>query len=128
MIQRKNHKQMHKGRIPAWILLLWLLPAACMEVDTPPSLEVTVSDQFNNPVSGAAVALFADQEQWGMLENPVQVWKLTDEEGKVIFTNLFEQTYYIFAEKEARNNLKNEIKTPVPLMVNQRRLVIIHID
>ena len=102
--------------------------SGCIQVDTPAALEITVLDQYNNPVSGASVAIFDDLNQWGMLENPVQVWKLTDDLGIVTYTGLSEQHYYIFAEKGELNNLKNEIKTITPTIENQVLKIRIHID
>lgn len=109
-------------------LLVLLVSVSCIRVDTPPVLEIIVLDQFNNPVSEAVVGIFDDREQWGMLENPAQVWKSTDEDGSVLFTGLFEKHYYIYAEKDGENNLKNEMVTQIPLMMNEQRRLIIHID
>lgn len=101
---------------------------ACIKVDTPPSLEITVIDQFNHPVKEALVTIFDSQEEWAMRENPLQAWKMTDDNGKVMFLNLQETNYFIYAEKGKLNNLKNEIKTAEYLLNNQIRLIRIHVD
>lgn len=101
---------------------------SCIPVDTLPSLEIVVLDQYDNPVHQAVVGVFDDLEQWGLRENPVQAWKLTDEDGVVTFLNLNESHYYFFVEKGQANNLKNEIKTSVPLLINTKRQLTIHID
>lgn len=113
------------------IISLFLLTAyllACIKVDTPPSLGITVIDQYNNPVKEALVTIFDSQEEWAMRENPLQAWKMTDDNGKVMFVNLQETNYFIYAEKGKLNNLKNEIKTAENLLDNQIRLIRIHVD
>jgi len=102
--------------------------AACVKVDTPPALEITVIDQYNNAVSGALVAIFDSQEEWAMKENPVQAWKMTDANGKVMFVNLQEINYFIYAEKDNLNNIKNEIRISDIILNNQIRIIRIHID
>lgn len=127
-MESNSHNRKPEILIRVFIFLILLLPAACIQIDTPPSIEITVLDQFSNPVDQAAVALYSNLEQWGMGENPVQTWKLTNSEGKVIFVNLIEQNYYILAEKAELTNLKNEISTQVPLIANTRRQLIVHVD
>jgi len=101
---------------------------ACIKVDTPPSLEITVVDQYNNPVSEVLVSIFDKQEEWAMRENPLQAWKMTNADGEVLFVNLQEINYFIYAEKNDVNNIKNEIKTSDHLLINQKRLIRIHLD
>lgn len=102
--------------------------SACIKVDTPPAIEITVLDSFNNVVSDALVAIFDNQDEWAMRENPLQVWKKTDINGKVLFLNLQERNYYVFAEKGNLSNLKTEILTNNKLLVNQIQSLRIHID
>lgn len=110
------------------LLLMMAYLLACIKVDTPPSLEITVIDQYNNPVKEALVTIFDSQEEWAMRKNPLQAWKMTDDNGKVMFVNLLETNYFIYAEKDMLNNLKNEIKTADSLLKNQIRLIRIHVD
>ncbi|MEA1875970.1 MAG: hypothetical protein U9N86_03825 [Bacteroidota bacterium] len=110
------------------LLLMMAYLLACIKVDTPPSLEITVLDQYNNPVEEVLVTIFDSQEEWAMRENPLQAWKMTDGNGKVMFVNLQETNYFIYAEKGKLNNLKNEIKTADNLLNNQIRLIRIHVD
>ncbi|MCK5821088.1 MAG: hypothetical protein KAH17_04350 [Bacteroidales bacterium] len=100
----------------------------CIKVDTPPALELIVIDQYNNPVGEVLLALFDTQEEWAMQENPLQAWKISDANGRVMFVNLQERNYFIFAEKDKLNNLKNEITTSDILLNNQIRQIRIHID
>lgn len=110
------------------LIVLTVCLASCIKIDTPPSLGIVVIDQYNNPVSEALVAIFDSQEEWGMKENPVQSWKMTDINGIVKFVNLKEANYFIFAEKNNLNNLKNEIGTTSALVINHERIIRIHID
>jgi len=110
------------------LIVLTSYLAACIKVDTPPALEITVIDQYNNAVSGALIAIFDSQEEWAMRENPVQAWKMTDTNGKVMFVNLQEINYFIYAEKDNLNNLKNEIRISDIILNNQIRIIRIHID
>lgn len=110
------------------IAVFLLLLSGCLKIDTPPALEIQVLDSFNNPVKNAVVGLFDNQEEWGMLENPIQVWRTTDQQGRVRFLNLLEKKYYIFAEKGALNNLKTEIVISDKLLRNELRLITIHIE
>ncbi|MCD6347695.1 MAG: hypothetical protein J7L96_09775, partial [Bacteroidales bacterium] len=77
---------------------------------------------------GALVGLFSSFDEWSMLENPVQVWKETNAEGKATFLNLQTLNYYIYAEKDSLNNMMNEIKTEKSLEVNVLAELEIHID
>ena len=110
------------------LTLMLVTVAACVRIDTPPSLEITIVDSFNNVVSEALVALFDSQEEWALRENPIQVWKITDSFGEVQFLNLQEKNYFIYAEKGNLNNLTTEITTSSKLINNQIRLLIIHIE
>lgn len=104
------------------------LLSSCFKFDSDPALEVKVVDQLNNPVSGALVGLFDSQKEWGMLENPIQVWKKTENNGTVTFVGLPEKEIFIWAEFGSFNNLKNEIRTQSILKKNEILQLTIHID
>jgi len=101
---------------------------SCIKIDTPPGLKVTVMDIYNEPVNEALVALFDSQKEWGMLENPVQTWKMTDEEGSVTFFNLEEKVYYLYAEKDSLTNVQDQIAVAVSLNKNTIGQVTVHIE
>ncbi len=110
------------------LLFVVLTMATCIKVDTPPALEVTILDSFDNTAGQVLVGIFDSQVEWAMGENPIQAWKMTDSNGKVMFANLKEKSYFIYAEKDNLNNLKNEIGTKTGLNINEIRSLLIHID
>ncbi len=118
-------------KTPIYIVFLTtivLLVSSCIKIDVPPSLEILVVDEFNNPIDQALVGLFESVDEWGMKENPVQAWKKTQDDGKVIFVELLEMNYYVVVEKGKLNNLRNEIRTTEVLKDNRITTLVIHID
>lgn len=109
------------------ILGLALVPYGCIKVDTPAQLEISVLDDTGASVSGAYVALFDSNEEWNSRNNPVQVWRQTDSDGKVVFVDLKEITYYIYARFDGKDNSVGEISTMEKLQVNQRGKIFVHI-
>lgn len=73
---------------------------------TPPetSLEITVSDELGNKVSGASVTLFLSESDWENGTNQSKPTQLTDVNGKVKFTPLISTQYYWAAGKDCKNN------------------------
>jgi hypothetical protein len=108
-------------------LLLLGFFSGCIKYDTPPQLEVIVLDANESKVTGAYVTLFENEAEWEKRINPVQVWRRTDNEGAVLFNDLQENKYYIYARFDGMDNSFNEYSTVEPLVVNQVRSVIIHI-
>ena len=108
------------------ICLAFMLPG-CVKVDTLPQLEILVLDEAGASISGAFVTLFDNAEEWNIRKNPVQVWRRTDSEGKVIFVDLKEITYYIYARFNGKDNSVGEVFTAEALKVNQRSMIVIHI-
>ena len=109
------------------VLVLTLVLGGCIKVDTPAQLEISVLDETGAGVSGAYVALFDSYEEWNSRENPVQAWRQTDSAGKVIFVDLKEITYYIYARIDGKDNSIGEISTVEHLQVNRRDKIVVHV-
>lgn len=123
--------RMIQSKIPFYAVLITtiiLLLNSCIMIDEPPSIEIKVVDEFNNPVDQALVGVFQNFDEWGMKENPIQAWKKTQDDGKVIFVELLKMNYYIVVEKGKLNNLRNEIRTTEALTENRITKLVIHID
>jgi len=75
------------------------------------SLQITVRDDLGNIVEGAEVQIFNNKEDYQKEENPVQGIKYSDEKGRVKFTDLDTQEYYVNVEKGDMNNYGAGIKT-----------------
>lgn len=99
----------------------------CIKFDTLPQLEILVLDEKGASVPGAYVALFESAGEWNSRENPVQVWRRTDSGGKVMFVDLKEITYFVYARFDGKDNSVDEISVPAPLQVNQRAKIVIHV-
>lgn len=97
--------------------------SSCSKIDTLPQLELTVVNSTGQPVPGAIVGLFDQLDEWSMLENPVQVWRETDNKGKVLFIDLKEEIYYFYANSDTLSNIGHEIKLKEPLRLNEIRKV-----
>jgi len=108
------------------ILLLGFF-SGCIKYDTPPQLEVIILDPNESRVTGAYVALFENLTEWEKRINPVQVWRRTDNDGVVLFNDLKENRYYIYARFDGMDNSFKEYSTVEPLVVNSVKSVIIHI-
>jgi len=54
--------------------LAWF--SSCSKQDTNPQLEIKVVNLDGQPVPDVKVGLFDELDEWSMLENPVQVWRL----------------------------------------------------
>ncbi|MDD4644985.1 MAG: hypothetical protein PHY99_03255 [Bacteroidales bacterium] len=99
----------------------------CSKIDTLPQLEIMVVDENEAVVPGVTVGLFDNEVAWTKRENPVQVWRQTGIEGKVVFTDLKEVSYYIYARLEEKDNSMDEILTTEQLRLNQKNKIVIHI-
>jgi hypothetical protein len=110
-------------------VLIWLgVNTSCTKIDTPPMLEITVKDDNGQTVEGIAVGLFDDIDEWSMLENPVQAWKITDITGKVLFRDLMEDIYYFYADGDSINNIGRDIMLSDPLKINEIRQITIVVE
>ncbi|MFH0762117.1 MAG: hypothetical protein V2A67_11505 [Bacteroidota bacterium] len=101
---------------------------ACEKPDNLPQMEIHILDADNQPVPGAYAALFANYEEWISLDNPVQVWRKSDAAGHILFSDLDEAIYYIYVRSGEADNALNEISTSQPLVMNERLVVVIHIQ
>jgi len=102
-------------RLLSLVLMSLLVSQGCLKVDQPPALRVTVLDQWGEPVDGAVVGLFESYDTWKDLEYPAQVWRSCDRAGQVVFFDLQEIPYYIYARKGDVDNSLDEIQlTTIP--------------
>jgi hypothetical protein len=109
------------------LVTLLIMFDGCKKIDTLPQLQVIVLDDLGARIPGAYVALFDSAEDWNARNNPVQVWRQSDSEGKVVFMDLKEITYYIYARYDGKDNTVDEISTMEPLRVNQRSNIMVHV-
>jgi len=115
------------------LLLFWLAGfiatinlGSCTRIDTPPALQLTIIDREGIPLQDVMVGLFDELDQWSMLENPVQPWRETGSDGKVMFNNLKENVYYFYADADSLSNISTMIKTDDSLIINEiRKLTVI---
>ncbi len=121
MISRKFYK------LGSLALFLGLVLFGCIKVDTLPQLEILVLDENGAGISGAYVALFDNADEWNKRKNPVQVWRRTESDGKVVFVDLKEITYYIYVRFDGKDNSVGEISTAEALQVNKKSMIVIHI-
>lgn len=110
-----------------FMVILALFLAGCMKFDTLPQLEIAVQDEQGAGVPGAYVGLFDSAEEWNRLVNPVQAWRRTGSDGKVLFVDLREITYYIYVRFDGKDNSLGEVSTADSLQMNQRSKIIIQV-
>lgn len=86
---------------------------------TPPptQLQITVTDNLGNIVTGATVTLYSDKTDWQNQTNALYTAQ-TDANGKVTFSNLSTIIYYWYAQSGCKNNFYNGICTTNPLTAN----------
>jgi hypothetical protein len=116
-----------KFKILAVSASLTLLLTGCFKLDTLPQLEIQVQDETGASVSGAYAALFESMDEWNNRKNPVQVWRKTESDGKVVFIDLKEISYYIYVRFDGMDNSVGEVSTTGSLKMNQRSKIVIHI-
>jgi len=106
--------------------LAWF--SSCSKQDTNPQLEIKVVNLDGQPVPDVKVGLFDELDEWSMLENPVQVWRETDQNGEVLFVDLIEQVYYIYADGDSLSNIGHQIMLDEVLIVNEIRQLTVTIE
>ena len=85
---------------------------------TPTSLELTLTDNLGNPISGASVKLYSSQTDWSNGTNQVGTTQFSGALGKVDFNNLSNIKYYWFAEMDCKNNVNGAITSTLALTSN----------
>lgn len=88
-----------------------IMPSASVpEADSRPlqvfttALRVTVRDNLGNVVDSAEVQIFRTKEEYEQEVNPVGGVQYTDEKGRIRYTGIEPQAYYINVEKGDMNN------------------------
>jgi hypothetical protein len=109
------------------ILILAFSLQGCVKTDNLPQLEVLVQNESGTPVAGAYVAIFDNLDEWNKRTNPVQTWRTTNSEGKVLFTDLSEDEYFVYVRFDGKDNSLAEISTFGLLVMNQKTQIVIHI-
>lgn len=107
------------------ILVIVFSFSGCIKPDISPRLEIRVSNESGDAVEGAYVSLYENIDEWGMHNNPVQVWKETDVEGKVLFIGLSEIVYYFYILKDNMDNSDSYIKLEEAL--SESKIMIINV-
>lgn len=114
-------------RIGILFLLIQLIFLSCSQekteyIDNAPQLEITVVDLSHTAVADAKVTLYASEDDLKAKTNP-QGNSLTGSEGTVLFTELEEDFYYFYAEKEEMNNTKSISLISEQLQINVKTTV-----
>lgn len=94
----------------------------CSKNDTTPqptSLQLTLTDEAGNRVSGATVNLYGSQTDWDNGTNTLGT-QFSDVNGIVTFSGLQSQKYYWFAQKDCKNNIMGASQTAYPLTSNTK--------
>ena len=118
----------YKLHILASIALMFaLMIQGCAKFETLPQLEIQVVDENGAKVPGAYVALFNSADEWAWRSNPLQVWRKTDAEGKVLFVDLREIEYFVYVRFDGKDNSMDEISTNAALALNTRKVITIHV-
>ncbi|MFT4834934.1 MAG: hypothetical protein ACI83W_001955 [Marinoscillum sp.] len=76
----------------------------------PTKLRVTVLDGLGNATESATVVLYASQEDYRDSKNAIST-QMTDKKGRVVFTELKPQPYFIDATKGDMNNDGEGVRT-----------------
>ena len=110
----------------AFLLLSFVIPQSSMQV-LKTQLLVTVLDDLGNIEKGARVTIYANEEDYNKLKNPVFASELTNEKGRVRFIGLKAQPYYVAAEKGDDDNFLRGEKTK-PLQKGRLNKINVIID
>lgn len=77
------------------------------------SLRITVLDELGNPVEGAAVVLYANEEDYNSSENPVSEKVLTNNKGIAKISDLESKVYFVDVQKGDKSNFDAGTRTNV---------------
>lgn len=117
---------MKSNSIFSLFLFICLILISCGKteyLDNAPQLEIHVTNQQGQIVSGATVSLFSNEDDWKQSKGIIYLTQ-TNANGSALFEELEERNYYFLVEKEELNN-KNEVayftdplKTNVKAIIN----------
>jgi hypothetical protein len=111
---------MIKARYFHFIIAGLLTFSACSKEETPSTgIELSLTDNLGNVVSGASVKLFSSQTDWKNKTNQIGATQTSDASGKVRFKDLSNIKYYWFAEKDCQNNANGTATTLDPITANK---------
>lgn len=85
------------------LLLIGIFSFSPAEQFLSTKVRVTVIDELGNPVEGATVAIYEEEENYRNNENEVAKG-VTDEKGRVTFRDLKPVSYFLDARKDDMNN------------------------
>ncbi len=75
------------------------------------SLRLTILNELGNPVPDAAVTLYLNEEDYRQEVNPVMETQRTDKKGRVKFSGLEPQVYFVYALKGDMSNAGAGVQT-----------------
>ncbi len=84
-----------------------LIPSGSEET----SLELRLTDNLGNTVTGASVKLYDSATDWANGTNQIGITQYSDIYGKVTFNNLAPIQYYWLAKKDCKNNVNGGVTT-----------------
>lgn len=93
-------------------------------IDNTPQLEITVLNENGGRIQGASVTLYDSEDNWNNGTNFLQSG-LTDSQGIILFEELEEQVYFIYAEKDELSNQDGISALNEELQINVRALLTI---
>ncbi|MEP2024266.1 MAG: carboxypeptidase-like regulatory domain-containing protein [Reichenbachiella sp.] len=76
----------------------------------PTSLKILVLDELGNPVEGAEVSLFMNEDDYRNGTNPFMK-KTSDKKGEVVFKKLEVSEYFVHADFEGKTNVGGGVQT-----------------
>lgn len=98
-------------RLPLFFLMLVGLLAFTPGQILNTSLRLTVINELGNPVEGAKVTLYHNQDDYREEQNPATETQTSDKKGRVKFGKLEPKVYYILAEKDDMSNAGAGVQT-----------------
>ena len=91
--------------------LLGLLSFASPEQLFKTRIRFTILNELGNRVENAKVTLYHNKEDYRQEKNPVAETQLTDEKGRVKFSDLEPKVYFVHAEKDLMSNAGAGVQT-----------------
>lgn len=75
------------------------------------SLRLTILNELGNPVEGAKVTLYHNQEDYRQEQNAASATQTTDNKGRVKFSDLEPKVYFVEATKDDMSNAGAGVQT-----------------